>query len=114
YFLQRSRVFGPPNGSRVCLMSLFVFCCHAASADLGMRDTGKQRCYLANRPPLVLPSFPSLTKCLLVPLNPCFSFELARCCTVNASCKTKESASEGSHPHGVGYDSVKGLMYLES
>lgn len=41
-------------------MTLFVFCSCAASADLGMRDTGRQQLYLANRPPLVSASILSL------------------------------------------------------
>lgn len=54
-------------------MTLFVFCWCAASADLGMRDTGRQQLYLANRPPLVsafsaLLACP-LTECLPVPFN---------------------------------------------
>lgn len=44
---------GASKWSSLCLMILFVFCCCAASADLGMRDTGKQQVYLANRPSLV-------------------------------------------------------------
>lgn len=87
----------PPNGARLCLMTLFVFCCCATSADLGMRDTGRQQLYLANRPPLVSASillFPRpTTECLSVPLNPFPWNEPARCCTVNASCKTKDSSS---------------------
>lgn len=52
-------------------MTLFVFCCCAASADLGMRDTGRQQLYLANRPPLdsasiLLPARPT-TERLSVP-----------------------------------------------
>lgn len=41
-------------------MTLFVFCGCAASADLGMRDTGRQQLYLTNRPPLVSASILSL------------------------------------------------------
>ncbi len=55
-------------------MTPFVFCCRAASADLGVRDAGRQQLYLANRPPLVSASILSLlssmTKCLFVPFNP--------------------------------------------
>lgn len=59
-------------------MTLFVFCWCAASADLGMRDTGRQQLYLANRPPLVS-AFSALLAC-----------PLTECCAVNASCKTKD------------------------
>lgn len=50
-------------------MTLFVFCWCAASADLGMRDTGRQQLYLANRPPLVS-AFSALLAC---PLTACLS-----------------------------------------
>lgn len=63
-----------------------------------------------------LPPSPSRhrPKCLSVPLNPCFRIELAKSCTVNASCKTKDPGSECSHPHPLRYGSVKGLKYFES
>lgn len=48
--------------SRLRLMTPFVFCCCAASADLGMRDTGWQQLYLVNRPPLASASLHSFAR----------------------------------------------------
>lgn len=67
-------------------MTLFVFCTRAASADLGMRDTGRQQLYLANRPPLVSAFSPPLAcpplERLSEPFHSRFWNQLARCCTV--------------------------------